>query len=530
MPLSDIATINVTTTGAGITRAGYGVPNIVSYTATWAERSRRYTSLTAVAADFAANTPEYLAAAKIFGQRPKVSSIRISRGALKPTQYYTLGCVTPASLTHYKARIAVATGTVFPSQDADYITAGATGWRPSQVWSKGDLVIASDGVGLWSCKGPSQIAYEGGMTGYGAASGPTGVAGDFREGQIYWMYAGSGITGAVTNDAVMNGLKARLEALGSPTAVATGVANAVTTAFTGSEGSRQLRVTANTAGKFFAMQVYSRQSLSIAQDYADPGIATDLAAIKLENNNWYGLITLFNSEALIEAAAAWVETNTKLYAAASCDSAIATAADSTATDVAHDIKASAYARTFVAHHPSPDQFMDAAEMGKFFVISPGGETWRMKALTGVTAETYSDTETDNMTDKHAHWYYEIASNSPVVGGEAKTGAGEFVDVTRFIDWYTSELQADLADMAIQNDKIPFTNDGIGLIQAKVEKRNQAGIKAGGIASDPAPIVTVPDISEVSASDKAARELSGVETEWTLAGAIHHITVNVTASA
>lgn len=529
MPLSDIATINVTTTGAGVTRAGYGVPLILSHTASWAERYRTYTRASAVAVDFAVNTPEYMAAAKIFAQTPNIASIVIGRAALVPTQKFSIGVNGVGTYTPYSVRIAVPTGTVFTSQDATYNSgAGATGWSPSAIRSKGDLVIASDGVGLWSCIGPSQIAYEGGFTGFGGASGPTGTSGNFRENQIYWMYVGSGITGAVTNDAIMNGLKSKIEALGAPTAIATGVANALQTSLQGSAGSKTLQLLANTAGKFFGLQVYNRAALSSNQTQADPGVATDLAAIKAAYNSWYGLITLFNSEALVDAAAAWVESNTKLYAAASQDSTIATTAETSATDVAHDFKAAAYARSFVIHHPSNDEFADAAEMGKFFAIAPGGETWRMKSLSGVTVEQYSDTEVTNMRAKYAHFYYDIGGRN-VVGGDAKTGSGEYVDVTRGLDWYQSELQSDLADLAIGVNKIPYTNAGIALIAAKVKKRNDAGIRAGLIAADPAPVVSVPDAADVDSSDKAARELPNVESEWTLAGAIHHITVSVTAN-
>lgn len=529
MPLSDISTINVTTTGAGVTRAGYGVVNIVSFTAAWAERYRSYSSLSAVAADFAANTAEYMAAEMVFGQSPRCPRLVITRAALKPAQQFTYSVVSPVAAQDYKVRVAVPTGTVFTSQDATFNCGGATGWRPSGLWSKGDLVIASDGVGLWTCKGPSQIAYEGGFTGYGAASGPTGVSGDFREGQIYWMYAGSGVTGAVTNDAIANGLKSKIEALGAPTAIATGVANALTTSLVGSAGSRTVRLTANTAGKFFGTQVYNRAALGMVQDHADPGIATDLAAIKLAYNSWYGLITTHNSEALVAAAAAWVEANTKLYAAASQDTAVATVTESgSATDIAHDIKAAAYARSWVFHHPSNDEFADAGEMGKFFPYSPGSETWRMKTVAGLTVETYSDTEVQNMKDKYVHFYYDIGGRN-VVGGDAKTGSGEYVDVTRGIDWYTSELQAKLANLAISSPKIPFTNAGIDMVEAKIAEQNKAGIVAGLIADYPEPTITAPDVADVSSEDKADRELSGVTTEWTLAGAIHHITVSVTAN-
>lgn len=533
MPLSDIATINVSTTGAGVTRAGYGVPNIVSHTAGWAERTRTYTSLSAVATDFAANTPEYLAAARIFGQSPKVPRIMISRAALQPTQSFTIGVNTVALRQPYKVRVAVPTGVVMPSQDAEYNSGqGATGWVASNTYSRGDLVMGisgSSGPNLYSCLGPSGAGYDAQFTGIGNGSMPSGLGSAIPGGGVYWMWAGSGTTGGITNDAVIQGVKARIEYLHAPTAIGTG-SNQIIAALAGGAGSRTLTLTGAAAAKFFGLQVYSRAALSIKQDHADPGIATDLAAIKLESNSWYGLITLFNSEALVDAAAAWVESNTKLYAAATLDSAVATVAESSsATDVAHDIKAAAYARTFVAHHPSNDQFMDASEMGKFFPINPGGETWRMKTLSGVTVESYTDTEQTNMRAKYAHYYYDIGGRS-VVGGDAKTGSGEYVDVTRFIDWYTSELQADLADLAIGINKIPFNNPGIALIAAKVKKRNDAGILAGGIAADPAPTVEVPDVNDVSTSDKTARELSGVTTEWTLAGAIHHITVSVTASA
>jgi hypothetical protein len=152
----------------------------------------------------------------------------------------------------------------------------------------------------------------------------------------------------------------------------------------------------------------------------------------------------------------------------------------------------------------------------------------MKTLSGVTVAQYSDTEVTNMKAKYAHFYYDIGGRN-VVGGDAKTAEGDYVDVTRGLDWYESELQADLADLAIGVNKIPFTNQGIALVEAKVRKMNDRGIRAGLIADDPAPVVSVPDVSDVATSDKAARELPDVETEWTLAGAIHHITVSVTAN-
>lgn len=532
MPLSDISTINVSSAGAGVTRAGYGVPLIVSHTAAWTERVRTYTSLAGVQVDFAANTPEYLAASKIFSQSPKVTQIKIGRAALQPTQKFSVGVNTAALNTPYRVRLAVATGSAWVSQDATYNSgSGATAWTPSGIWSRGDLVSSASGF-IYSCLGKSGVfggfGNSTGFTGFGGASGPSGTALAIAENQIFWMFVGSGNTGSISSDAIINGLRAKVDYLAAPSVNGTGTGQLVSS-LQGAGGAQTMQLLANTPAKFFGLQVYDRNVLTSNQTQADPGIATDLAAIALENNDWYGLITLFNSEALADAAAAWVETATKAYPVASIDTQIPRVADTISTDVAHDIKAAAYARTWTMFHPSNDEFMDAAELGKWFPVSPGGETWRMKTLSGVTVENYTSTEITNMKAKYAHFYYNIGGRN-VVGGDAKNGAAEYIDVVRFLDWYTSELQADLADLVIGVDKVPYTNPGIDLIEAKVTKRNEAGIRAGGIAANPAPVVTAPDISDVSASDKANRELSGVTTSWTLAGAIHHITVSVTASA
>jgi hypothetical protein len=532
--LSDIVTITVTTTGAGVTRAGYGVPLILSYTANsifGTDVVRTYERLSDVDDDFSTNSPEYMAAAKIFGQSPKVEQIMIGKATLPPTQRFAIGVQSVATGTLYAIRTALATGSAWVEQDAEYNSgAGATVWTPSGLWSRGDL-ITNDSGKLYSCLGQSGnfggFGNATGFTAYGGQSGPTGTDAAIRDNQIYWMYAGAGNTGSVSNDSIINGVRAKVDYLFEPSFVGTG-SGQMTSSLQGSAGSRTMRLLANDSNKFFGLQVYSRAALNIAQDHSDPGVATDLALVVDDNNDWYGLVTLFNSESYVAAAAAWVESNTKLYPAASLDSAIARTALASATDIAKDLKDLGYDRSWVIHHPSNDQFADAAELGKWFPVSPGGETWRMKTLTGVTAESYTSTERTNMKAKYAHFYYTVGG-VPVVGGDAKAASGEYIDTTRFIDWYTSELQAKLANLVIGTDKLPFTNPGIDAVEAKVRQQNAEGIRAGGIAADPEPIVTVPDVADVSAEDKAARTLNDVETEWTLAGAIHKITVRVTAS-
>lgn len=92
MPLSDLANVQVSTSGAGLTLPGFGTPMILgAFGKTWPERYRTYSSLVGgVDADFAVGTPEYLAAQALFAQNPAPSQVVIGRGTRKPTQVFKI--------------------------------------------------------------------------------------------------------------------------------------------------------------------------------------------------------------------------------------------------------------------------------------------------------------------------------------------------------------------------------------------------------------------------------------------------------
>lgn len=100
--IADYVVLTITQNSVGITRAGFGVPLLLSATAAFAERIRFYTDLAAVAVDFSVTTSaEYLAAQAIFSQSPAPTRIAIGRSANKPTLVYTLNVVTVRNLYTY---------------------------------------------------------------------------------------------------------------------------------------------------------------------------------------------------------------------------------------------------------------------------------------------------------------------------------------------------------------------------------------------------------------------------------------------
>lgn len=315
---------------------------------------------------------------------------------------------------------------------------------------------------------------------------------------------------SATNDEIATGLAA---------AITTLAPSGFTASTTGLAGSLIVQLLGNAAGNWISVENLMPDLLSVAQTHADPGIAADLAAIKLVDNSWYGLITLYNSEALVTAAAAWVEANKKLYIPCVADTKAETDAFTGATDIIKDLYLLAYARTAPVYHRSTAYFPDAAWFGRVLPLDPGSETWKFKTLAGVPAVTFTETQQTNVQSKRGNIYYAIAGRN--ITSEGLTSSGEFIDTVRFRDWLELRIQTDCF-LALSNaNKIPYTDEGVAVIEAALRAVLDEGIEVGGIVAGSVTI-TVPKVATQAPADRAARIFRNIKFRCTLAGAIHKL--------
>lgn len=445
MPLSDIANVTIRLETGGISQVGFGTAMILGYSMSgWTERTRTYSSMTGVAADFAATTPEYKAANAYFAQQPHPEQLVIGRGTLKPTMAFK---VTVAAVNNSQKYSVNLNGTQF-----DY---------------------TSDGT--------------------------------------------------ATNDEIILGLQTAI------TAAAT--AAGFTAAVAGVAPATYLTVTGAVAGNWCSFFVTDPGLLTLLQTTTNPGIATDLDAIVVENDDWYALLTLYNSSACVLAAAAWAESKLKVYCPQLTDSEIATVAESIATDVADALKTASYFRTLPFYHPENGQFEDAATLGRMLPYSPGSETWRGKTLGGISAlgptVPYKMTETwrTNIKAKNCNYYYTLAGRN--ITAEGVVSAGEWIDTIRGRDWLQVRMQEDVALAVINAAKVPYTDPGIAKIDNVIRARLQLAIEAGFLASF---TVVVPTAASQTLADRAARILRGYSFNAQIAGAIHLVYITGSLSS
>ena len=315
------------------------------------------------------------------------------------------------------------------------------------------------------------------------------------------------------------------------TSVATAIL-ALINAVAGFSGSTSavdtITVASPTAGLLNRYKNWTRTNLYLTDATTNPGLATDLAAIAVEDSNWYGLSIDSQSKAEIAAAAVWAETNKKLFVVQSYEADVADSTETT-TNIASVVKTAAYRYTGVVFSGKDTQaYTGLALQGNRFAgtPTPGNETWTYKTLAGVAADTLSATEYGAILGKNATTYQTVAGINITEG--AKVGSGEHVDVVRGFDWLTATMQVRTFALFVNSPKVPYTQKGAatvgGVMQSALNDAEKSLLLTPGSSA-----VQVPDVSAIDSVTKGNRILNSIAFTGQLAGAIETASITGTLS-
>jgi hypothetical protein len=258
--------------------------------------------------------------------------------------------------------------------------------------------------------------------------------------------------------------------------------------------------------------------LDVADTSADAGIAADLAAAALQDNDWFGLVIDSNCTAEITAAAAYALANEKILAALSSD---ATNFGS-ATGVAHALKLATNHNAYVLATRDQNGCGEAGLMGRQFSRVPGSTTWAHKQIAGATPDGLSGTEFSNARANGAITY---VNDGVVHTYDGFACSGRYLDITQGICWLRARIREAVLIVLVNNEKIGFTNAGAALIEAAV-----AGVLSQGESNEllaPGWNVSRPDVANVSAANKLGRIFPDMKFKAVLQGAIQKVVIDGT---
>jgi len=292
-----------------------------------------------------------------------------------------------------------------------------------------------------------------------------------------------------------------------------------------SDASSDLGGTANAqyqaASAFWSQDPKPTQfALGYAGDTSNMGTA--LGNIANVSTDWYAIVNCNRNLAYDQQCADWAESNEKLFMHSTDDTRCwSLSAGSDSTTMAYYASANNLARTFVMYSGDSDatSFPEAAAFGLTATRDPGSYTLMFKTMSGVVADELTGNAQTNLRAKNCSYFHEVAGVDIIDGG-SKVGEGEYLDVIIFCDWLKSRMTEDIFEVLVNNEKLPFTDGGIGAVVGIIRKRLQIGINQGGLTDNPEPTVEYPLAADVPFSDKASRTLNGIVFRGMLAGAIH----------
>ena len=299
--------------------------------------------------------------------------------------------------------------------------------------------------------------------------------------------------------------------------------------FSCSVSGSEVLIKASNSQTTFTVTPNERLKITLVEQADDIDVAKNMQLISDADDDWYGVVCTDRSDDTVLAMAAWAEGQTKLYGVGLSGDNIKN--PESKEDIASKLMAKNYMRSPWWYHADANEFVEVANMARCFSVNPGGETWANKQLNGVTTDDLTQAEINAITAKNGNCFVAVRNISVTQNG--KVAGGEWIDVIRFRDWLKEEMQTDLFSMLINRDKLPFTDQGIALVESTMNKVLALGQKRGGIApteydedgnENLGYTISVPLASSISANNKAQRVLQDCKFTARLAGAIHAIEI------
>lgn len=266
-----------------------------------------------------------------------------------------------------------------------------------------------------------------------------------------------------------------------------------------------------------------------------PEAVTDTITRALSSTDWYVVCTAGVDSAQYPAIAALIEQEERIFCYTELNFNFDTKVGSVAE---HDelfrsigIFGKETSAQAVASVPAENVYMNVAFAVTWLSYQSGTETTAFKELRSVKPASLSKAEIAALDAGAVNYFTNIGSRNVTMGG--KVLAGEWADIIRFRDWLKNDMQARLANVFVNNPKVPFTDAGIALLHSAIRESLTEGQNRGGIALDqydndgnlyPGFETSVPSAASITVEQKAARKLVGPSFRARMTGAIHFVEI------
>lgn len=223
------------------------------------------------------------------------------------------------------------------------------------------------------------------------------------------------------------------------------------------------------------------------------------------NNDFFFIVSTDNTTESIKELAELAQVNNKIYGVTVNSMA-----------EAKKLYGEVNENTFVMYHDDAKAYA-AEAMTVIMSYKVGGKTAKFKTIQGVKAAKLSLTELSELHDNNIFTYIEKLGVLQTT--EGKVLSGEYIDIVLGEYWIRFKMEEALQRLALVNDKIPYTNTGIGMIVGACEAILSRAVDQG-IVEKGQYKVDYKLREDVPSNDVALRKYDYVMWTAMLQGAIH----------
>jgi len=183
-------------------------------------------------------------------------------------------------------------------------------------------------------------------------------------------------------------------------------------------------------------------------------------------------------------------------------------------------------------YPSASVFGRAASVN--FTAIGSTITLNLKTMPTITAEDLTPAEFGNLTAKYCSAVVQIGKSVNAYTS-SRRGSGSWLDTTHGLLWLENRCEVDMFNLLYQSPtKVPFTQTGINITAATLDRSLQAAVRNGlcapGFLSDgtylpEGYIIESLTLAEVPSGDKGNRVFNGHSFKMVGAGALHEVNVS-----
>lgn len=223
--------------------------------------------------------------------------------------------------------------------------------------------------------------------------------------------------------------------------------------FTCTDALGVVTINSDTTGKLWFYDDMAQ--ISLEDVTTDPGVATDLAAIRAEDDDWYAVLLDSSSALEGDALATACAALEKFVLAANQD----TQCEAGAAGLGVTMATAAYTRAGCVYSPhSMGEYPACASLGQFLPWPPGSIDAMFKTYVGVTAADLSATAISALKADYMNHYVQVVRDAGIFQ-EGVVSSGQYFDVVYLKDYLTFRIREAIWDLLRKSPKIPYTDKG-----------------------------------------------------------------------